>query len=156
MSCDLIQILWRIFLQNNVFEQWPVPGGLPLWGHSLDNQNLEEWDLSRRTSHRCSLLQSRPHRACHCLWREESYLPGNDTQPSMFNNFHIQWGFEYTGDMNVTDGMLLLNRTSSMHISVLFYLLDKAQYLGLEFSLCPLLFPNKKAETPQRVRLLVW
>ena len=38
-----------------------------------------------------------------------------------------------------------------MAISVLRYFLDKAQYFGLEFSLQPLLFPNKKTGTRQRV-----
>ena len=39
--------------------------------------------------------------------------------------------------------------------SALRYLLDKAQYLGLEFSLQPLLFPNKKTVTLLRVKLLI-
>ena len=44
---------------------------------------------------------------------------------------------------------------SSMPISVFRYLLDKAQYFGLEFSLYPLLFPNKKTETHERVKLFI-
>ena len=37
--------------------------------------------------------------------------------------------------MYVTDGIFLVNRTSSMPISLLRYLLDKARYFGLKFSL---------------------
>ena len=49
-----------------------------------------------------------------------------------------------------------MNMTSSMPISVLSYLLDKAQYLGMEFFRYPLLFPNKKTVTQQSVGLFTW
>ena len=46
----------------------------------------------------------------------------------------------------VTDGTM--SRTPNTPISALRYCYDKAQYFGLEFSFYPLLFPNKKTETP--------
>ena len=46
-----------------------------------------------------------------------------------------------------------MSRTPSGPNSALRYLLDKAQYFGLEFSFNPLLFPNKKTDTPIRVKL---
>ena len=39
--------------------------------------------------------------------------------------------------------------------SVLRYLLDKTQYISLEFSFHPLLFPNKKTETSERAKLFI-
>ena len=46
------------------------------------------------------------------------------------------------GTINVME--LGMNRTFSMPKSVLCYLLDKGLYFGLEVSLHPLFFPNKK------------
>ena len=49
----------------------------------------------------------------------------------------------------------MVSRTSSVPVSAFRNCLDKAQYLGLEFSSYPLLFPNKKTETPLRVKLFI-
>ena len=51
--------------------------------------------------------------------------------------------------------MVLMSRTPSVPNSTLRYCSDKAQYFGLEFSFYPLLFPNKKTETPLRVILFI-
>ena len=48
-----------------------------------------------------------------------------------------------------------VSKTCSVPNSALRYCLDKAQYLGLEFSLHPLLFPNKKAYTSESVIVFI-
>ena len=49
-----------------------------------------------------------------------------------------------------------VSKSSSAPNSALGYCSDKAQYFGLEFSLQPLLFPNKKIVTPLRVKLFLF
>ena len=61
--------------------------------------------------------------------------------------------FQNVQVINVTE--LWVNRTTRVPKSVLRYLSDKGQYFGLEISLHPLLFPNKKTVTYHGVKLFM-
>ena len=65
-------------------------------------------------------------------------------------NTEIVLGVEYLKVIDVMDRMT--EQDPRMPISSLRYCSDKAQYLSLEFSFYPLLFPNKKMVTPLRVK----
>ena len=67
--------------------------------------------------------------------------------------FFLWFFFQNVQVINVTE--LWVNRTTRVPKSVLRYLSDKGQYFGLEISLHPLLFPNKKTVTYHGVKLFM-